>query len=79
VRKPQLLNMPHWRNAIQPAVFAAELGRALIPDLKARAADIEMFNQHQTPRLMQAQLLSMSASATAQAISGLVARHTAQQ
>ena len=43
-------NVPHRRLAEEAAVFAIELRRAFVADLKSRAGRIETIVQHQTPR-----------------------------
>jgi len=43
-------NVPHRRLAEEAAVFAIELRRAFVADLKSRAGRVETIIQHQAPR-----------------------------
>ena len=46
---PQAADVARRRGAEQAAVFAAELRRAFVTDLKCRRCRIHVFQQHQTP------------------------------
>jgi hypothetical protein len=56
-------NIPHRRLAEEAAVFAIELGGALVSDLKSRTGGVKTVHEHAFPRSMQPKLLLISPSA----------------
>ena len=50
----QVFDVAHWWSAELTAVFATELGRALVADLECGPGSIDMLSQHQSPCLVQA-------------------------
>src|SRR5208283_3852285 len=51
----QIPDIAQWRVTEQAAVLSAELGGALITDLKRRSCSILIFGEHQSPRFIQTQ------------------------
>src|SRR6185369_13026064 len=54
---PQIRDVPQRRCPEQTVVFTAELGRALVADLKRCGRGIQALCQHQPPGFLQAELL----------------------